>query len=206
LIDQINRQLPGARVIQKKEVDALLSRKLPPEKYPVLNKKRTVYPHIKKLTDIHALPGNEWKVVLDSDMLFWQKPTELLNWLMKPTEPLYMIDEVESYGYPRQLMKDLCGHEIPALLNVGIIGLNSRAINWDDVENWVKRLEDAGGASYYLEQALTAMLVAGQTATVLSAGRYIVNPEKLSHDAVLHHYVDLSKKIYYQQAWKKLIN
>ena len=137
-------------------------------------------------------------------MLFWQEPTAILNWLMKPAEPLYMVDQVESYGYAKQLMKDLCGHDIPSLLNVGAIGLNSLAINWGALEKWINVLEETSGSSYYLEQALSAMLVAGQKATVLNADEYVVHPLQLNDGAILHHYVDLSKKIYFEEAWKKL--
>ncbi len=204
LIAQINKQIPGAGIIQKNELDETFSKRLPAEKYPALHRKRAIYPHLKKLTDVHLLPGNKWKLVLDSDMLFWQEPTAILNWLMKPAEPLYMVDQVESYGYAKQLMKDLCGHDIPSLLNVGAIGLNSLAIDWGALEKWINVLEETSGSSYYLEQALSAMLVAGQKATVLNADEYVVNPLQLNDGAILHHYVDLSKKIYFEEAWKKL--
>lgn len=205
-LQQIARQLPGAECISHDQINDYLQSSLPAEEYPALNQKRKVYPHIKKLTDIYALPGNDWKLVLDSDMLFWQNPTEIIEWLKNPAQPLHMLDCVESYGYSHKLMSALCGSEVPDLLNVGAIGLNNRVINWTDIESWIQEMEAKEGFSYYLEQALTAMIVGNKPATVLGRERYCVNPDTLNDNkAALHHYVDLSKKIYFNQAWQKLL-
>lgn len=207
LIKRIIRQLPGAEIITREIIEDNLQRYLPEHLYPVLHQKRKVYPHIKKLTDIHTIPGYEWKLVLDSDMLFWNRPTEILNWLKNPDCPIHMVDCLESYGYTTALMEQLCGSTIPHLLNVGTIGLNSSNIKWAHVNEWVKILEEKEGASYYLEQALTAMLVANTETNVLPPNAYIVSPDNVATDnlkGALHHYVDISKEWYFTQGWKKI--
>jgi hypothetical protein len=208
LLERIRKQLPGAEVITEPQINQNLQRSMPAALYPYLHHKREVYPHIKKLTDIHTIPGDPWKLVLDSDMLFWNKPDELIRWLNKPEQPLHMIDCGEAYGYSKKLMEELSGSKILPLINVGSIGLNSQTINWADLETWVKTLEAREGTSYYLEQALSAMLIGNSSTTVLPAGKYIVNPDNASINdskGVLHHYVDLSKEGYFKTAWKKLI-
>jgi glycosyltransferase involved in cell wall biosynthesis len=209
LIKQINTQLPGARVVTQAEIDSNLQRILPENSYPVLWRKRREYPHIKKLTDIHTLQGGAWKLVLDSDMLFYDNPLALINWLKKPGKPLHMVDCTQSYGYSGELMEGLAASKIPALLNVGAIGLDSGTINWEKLEAWVKILEEKEGKTYYLEQALSAMLIGDEPCTILNAAKYIVNPGDAAienNTGVLHHYVDLSKKGYYNKAWKKIVS
>jgi hypothetical protein len=208
LTAQIKRQLPGARIVTRRMIGQNLAKRLPEAEYPVLYHKRKVYPHIKKLTDIHTIPGNEWKLVLDSDMLFCNQPTALISWLANPDKAIYMHDCLESYGYTRALMEELCGSPVPNLLNVGVIGLNSSQVNWKNIENWTKTLEEKEGSSYYLEQALTAMLLAGRETHILPPGEYIVNPEAEAirkQTGTLHHYVDLSKEGYFKQAWRKYL-
>ena len=206
LLERIKKQLPGSTIITKEIIDRNLNAALPQQQNPNLHAKREVYPHLKKLTDVHTIPGDDWKIVLDSDMLFWKEPVELLNWLKAPNRPLHMIDCVESYGYSIGLMERLSGTTIPSLLNVGAIGLKSASINWANLDNWIKTLEEQEGASYYLEQALTAMLI-GNDRVSLDKAKYIVNPTRLNNPTdVLHHYVDLSKKLYYQQAWRQFID
>jgi hypothetical protein len=204
IIAQIKQQLPGANIVVKADIDKNLQQNLPVEQFPYLHHKRQVYPHIKKLTDVHTIPGNEWKLVLDSDMLFWDTPTELLNWLKDPDKSLHMIDNVQSYGYTVKLMERLANSKIKPLINVGAIGLNSNAIDWQKIEQWVKQLEAEEGATYYLEQALTAMIIGNTETVVLAADDYVVGPKAVS-EGVLCHYVDLSKEAYYTSAWKKII-
>lgn len=208
LINQVEQQMPNAKLVLKDEIENNLNLKLPINEYPFLHQKRKVYPHIKKLTDIHTIDDNPFKLVLDSDMLFWNEPTEIINWLKRPNGCLYMLDCEESYGYDRSLMQSLCGFQIPELMNVGAFGVNSAIINWDNLELWSKALEEKQGASYFLEQALSAMLIANESKTILNKEEYIVNPNKDNNNldkVKLHHYVDLSKKYYFETAWKKFI-
>lgn len=205
-ISQIHLQMPGVKIITQAEIEKNLSNKLPISEYPYLHHKRNVYPHIKKLTDIHTINDNSYKLVLDSDMLFWNEPTELINWLKQPDGCIYMLDCAEAYGFDRSLMKLLCGYEIPDLVNVGAFGLQSSDINWHDVEYWSKTLEEKQGPSYFLEQALSAMIIANHTKTILNKEQYIVNPtEQKGKNIKLHHYVDLSKKYYYENALRNLM-
>lgn len=205
LISHIKEKLIGAEVITTETINKNLEKKLPVAQFPLLHYKRKIYPHIKKLTDIHSISDNNWKLVLDSDMLFWKDPKEITNWLNNPTCPIYMLDIQESYGYTTKLMKDICKKEIPKKLNVGIIGLNSASINWTDIENWIRSLEDNEGTTYFLEQALSAMLIGDQKSILLNNQNYIVYPT-LEHiknkQGTLHHYVDLSKEGYFNFGWK----
>ncbi|MFD0765429.1 hypothetical protein ACFQZI_11250 [Mucilaginibacter lutimaris] len=208
LINRINKQLPEAEIVTKNIITQNLEKVIPKAHFPYLHHKRAVYPHIKKLTDIHTLSGDAWKLVLDSDMLFWDEPCEILEWLCAPKHALHMTDCDEAYGYSTKLMEELSGKTVKPLINVGAIGLNSDAINWEDLERWTEVLEKREGTSYYLEQALSAMLVGDHNASALPADIYIVNPGKKAvteQAGSLHHYVDLSKEGYYKQAWKKLI-
>lgn len=201
---EIKKKMPNVKLILKETIKQNLNCKLPIAKFPYLHHKRIVYQHIKKLTDIHT-NNIGYKLVLDSDMLFWKEPTDLINWLKNPIGCLYMLDSKQSYGYDTQFMQSLCGYHIPELVNVGVLGFNSEIINWNSIENWSKMLESEHGASYFLEQALSAMLIANEEKYILNREKYIVNPRTYNEDDILHHYVDLSKKYYFETAWKKLL-
>lgn len=206
-IARVGRQLPGSRICTAEQIRQNLLLKLPADRFPHINRKRSVYPHIKKLTDIHTLDGDDWKLVLDSDMLFWHEPFQLTGWLNQPQRPLYMLDCKNSYGYSMELMEKLAGQSIPELLNVGVIGLNSKEINWSKIEDWIAILEREEKSSYYLEQALSAMIIGTSPADHLPRETYIVNPAEAAmanNEGVLYHYVDLSKQGYFTREWKKI--
>jgi hypothetical protein len=206
LINQINTQFPGCIIKTANEIKQNIQEKLPVEKYPILNKKRAEYPHIRKLTDIHTI-GDGWKLVLDSDMLFFKTPDEVQEWLQKPEQPFFLYDPITSYYYADDLMQKLAGNSVKQNLNVGLIGLKSEDIDWGKLENWIIHLENAQGDCYLLEQALSAMLVAGQSITIADPKEYIVLPdpqEIAKPTATLHHYVDQSRDEYYKKAWQQI--
>lgn len=205
--EEIFRIFPNAKIIFKPEIDEYIDKYLPENKFPYLRERRINYPHIRKLTDIHA-GAQGWKLVLDSDMLFFRRPDFLLDWLNSPQQPCHMVDVETSYGYSEALMTSLAKSEIPERLNVGICGLKSEDIDWEQLEYWCKTMIEQQGTHYYQEQALVAMLVAGKPRAVAPDKDYIVMPKRkqvIQPQAVLHHYVADSKSWYFRYGWKHIL-
>ena len=199
------RLFPNVRFVTRLETVARLDRLLPAARFPALRERWLNYPNIRKLTDPH-LGSKGWKLVLDSDLLFYRKPDLLLNWLDSPNQPLHAVDCETSYGYTRPLMNELAGAPVADLVNVGLTGLNSGDLDWVRLEHWCATLIARERTSYYLEQALIAMLVAGRACTVAPARDYVtlpVQPEASSCRAVMHHYVADSKRWYFQGNWRR---
>jgi hypothetical protein len=196
--------LPGLRLVRSAEAEASVEACLPSGRFPELRHRRLVYPHLRKLVDVHA-GGGGWKLVLDSDMLFHRRPDFLLEWLVAPDKPCYMVDVIDAYGYSARLLHKLAGADLPRRLNVGICALNSDAIDWDKLENWCRTLVTSEGTHYLLEQALVAMLTAGIRCTVAPSHEYVVAPSRAEAErptAVLHHYTAESKAWYFRFAWR----
>jgi hypothetical protein len=162
------------------------------------------YPHLRKLISPH-LGSTGWKLVLDSDLLFFRRPGFILNWLAHPAQPLHMTDVADAYGYSRPLLEHLAGAPVAARLNGGLCGLLSEELEWEKLEWWCARLIRAEGTSYFLEQALLALLTAGRPCAIAPSTDYITQPardEALAPRAVMHHYVDQSKRWYLRAAWR----
>ena len=184
---------------------ANLDRHFPAARFPVLRERWLNYPNLRKLTDVHA-GGAGWKLVIDSDLLFFRRPDFLLDWLQAPDRILHAVDCQESYGYSRPLMEKLAGVPIPPLVNVGLCGLRSEVIDWEEIEAWCAELMAREKTSYFLEQALVAMLAARrQPCAVAPAADYLTFPsraEVLHPRAVMHHYVAESKRWYFRHGWR----
>jgi hypothetical protein len=204
-IEQLRRIFHQVSVVKGSDVQQKNEQLLPFAKYPILRQRWLDYINIRKLTDIH-LGSSGKKLVLDSDMLFFKRPDMLLQWLEAKTPSLlHMVDCVESYGYSRVLMEQLAGGALPQKLNVGICGLKSEWLDWDEIEFWCRTLLEKEGTNYYLEQALVAMLSVRHSRTEVSAADYITFPtrEQVSKRVgVLQHYVADSKLDYFQGAWR----
>lgn len=207
--ETILRLFPHAKIHPQPGLIARLDEHLPASRFPVLRERWVNYPHIRKLTDIHA-GRSGWRLVLDSDLLFWREPRLLLDWAAAPDRPLHATDCEENYGYPRELLERVAGVSIPPRVNVGLCGLRSHAIDWEFVEHAAATLIRERGTSYYLEQALCALLIARHPggATAAPFSDYITMPaagEISRPTAVMHHYVDLSRDAYHVSAWRRAL-
>lgn len=204
---EFKRILPNSKIVSYQESEELINKFLPKEKFPFLRERRLNYPHIRKLTDIH-IGTCGWKLVLDSDMLFFRNPNFVLDWLESPERPLYIQDVTNSYGYSNDLMYSLANDQIPQKLNVGMLGLKSEEIDWEKIEYWCKKMIEAEGTSYYQEQAIVAMMLSGRECDIAPLSDYIVMPEPeevINLTAVMHHYVADSKPWYFRYGWKHII-
>jgi len=203
---EAGRLFPGSRVVRAPEIEAGLERNLPAVRFPVLRRRRLEYPNLRKITDVHAGAAG-WRLVLDSDLLFFRRPDLLLRWLAAPDRPLHMTDVRDAYGYSAEFLATLAGRPMPHRLNVGLCGLRSDELDWERLESWCRRLQEAEGTSYYQEQALVALMLAGRECAVAPARDYLLMPseaEARQPAAVMHHYVDLSKRGYFRHAWRRV--
>lgn len=201
---ECRRVFPHARILFRDEIEAGLDVHLPAARFPALRAQRRTYIHLRKITDAHA-GHRSWRIVLDSDMLFFRPPAALLAWLAAPGQPIHMMDVQDAYGYPDATLSELAGRPVPHRINVGICGLRSEALDWEKIEWWCAQLLQRHGTSYYLEQALVALLLADTDALRLPAEDYRLLPDEAEcrHPrAVLHHYVADSKRGYFRHAWR----
>jgi len=203
----IARLFPQARFISCEETLARLDAYLPEPRFPTIRERWRNYPNIRKLTDVH-IGQSGWKLVIDSDLLFFRRPDFILQWLERPDKPLHAVDCEPAYGYSIRLMNELAGAAVGELVNVGLTGLESTLLDWDKLELWCRRLIEGERSHYYLEQTLVAMLLAGRDCAIAPAADYVTKPaeaEALQPCAVMHHYVADTKKWYFRHCWRKAI-
>jgi hypothetical protein len=204
---QLQHIFPGTRIEWIAEAEAKLDRLLPESRYPSLRRRRRELPLIKKITDVH-LGAEGWTLFMDADLLFFRRPDYLLNWWDRPTQPLTSVDAEYAYGYSLELLEELAGAKVRPLINTGLSGHRSDAMDWDKMEYWCRTLIERAGTHYYQEQALIALHVAGQECAVLPPEDYItlpVSPEALDCKAVMHHYVAGSKPWYFRRNWRMIL-
>lgn len=202
--EALARLFPLARIVTQADTLARLDTCLPVDRYPVVRERWLNYPNIRKLTDPH-IGSTGWKLVIDSDLLFFSRPSLLLDWLDAPKTPLHAVDVADAYGYSATLLASLANATLPQKLNVGLCGLRSEELDWDRIEHICRTLIAAERTNYYLEQAIVAILLAARPCTIAPAKEYVtlpVPPEAMACRAVMHHYVAHSKRWYFQNNWR----
>ena len=203
--DVLLQLFPGSLVETRDMIMARLDELLPTSRFPTLRSRRLELPLIKKITDIHV-GRSGWRMVFDADLLFFRRPDVLLDWWDNPSVPLTSVDAAYAYGYSMELLNGIAGQAVYDFINTGLLGLKSDSIDWDRMEYWCRTLIERAGTDYYQEQALVALQLAGSDRVVLPQKDYLVYPrgeEALACRAVMHHYVDLSKRSYLRDNWRR---
>ncbi len=200
----LRRLLPGAEIVDDAEIEARIPARLPPSRYPLIHYYRQQKPIVRKLTDVFSLCDAP-QLLLDSDMLFFRPPAEMIDWLAAPSGLLAMRDIKDAYGYSPALLRSLAGAPIPSAVNIGVFGLAGRDLDWDEIEGWIRVLTETEGLKYNLCQALAALLFARAPHRILDASDYRLLPDRAESrapTAVMHHYVAESKQWYRRHAWR----
>ncbi len=206
-INNIKRIFPHAQIVTQAEIMSEIDDYLPESRFPTLRRLRYEYFFIRKLTDIHARRAG-WKLYLDSDMLFFRSPDELIDWWRAPTKFIHMQDARRCYGYSDSLMEKLAaGKQLPDMLNAGLYAVEREAIDWDKIEDNSKRLLEAEGLQFFFDQAVTALLMADHNGDVVAAEDYLIFPSREEVErptAVMHHYTAESKVWYFRYGWRHI--
>lgn len=205
--DIFRRLFPNAVIHLKPVLAQHLEATLPESRYPFLRRIRLGYFHLRKLTDIQCLPGDDWRLVLDSDVFFFRSPTQLLE-MRDARQWFHMVDCQPSYGAPVEFLSELAGAPVHPKANVGICHLHQPSIDWDYVEHCARLLLARHGFSYYCEQAMTAVLMGRHRARPLDEQDYLVYPSReqaAQPRQVALHYVDRSMLSMMRHGWRQVL-
>ncbi len=143
---RLRRHFPNARIIPQNQADAVVNPWLAERGLHRLLSARAQNPYMLKLTDYHVLSGAARLITLDSDVLFFQKPEELLAFRGRH---LFQRDPESTY-----LVPGIPGLTIAPRLNVGIMSFLRAGISLPRCDEYLAHFEQRQG---WLEQTLYAL-------------------------------------------------
>lgn len=175
--DALTASFPSATVRDASELDAAVRSALPPAQFPCLHEVRRHFVLLRKLTD--AMAGRSgYRLFLDSDMLFWTEPRELLE-RAERAQPLYLADlSDDGYTAGRAEITGALGVPVAPGVNSGVIGIDAASLDWQLMERACRYLIKSPGDQRLLEQTLWAVALGGIQAHRLNARDYrvVINP------------------------------
>jgi hypothetical protein len=202
----LRRLFPHVRYVGADEALAALDAKLPALQHPFLRQLRQSFFMMRKFMDAHVV-SDDWKVVLDADVFFFRRPEQLLA-TIDSHRWAHMVDCQSSYGCPTQTLDQLAGCSVHPRLNAGLVHIHSAAIDWDHVEYCARVILAKHGWSYFLEQALLAVLMARHGGEPLDAEDYLVYPtaaQAARPTQVAQHFVDRSSLLLFRHGWRQAL-
>ncbi|WPU98354.1 hypothetical protein SNE26_20220 [Mucilaginibacter sp. cycad4] len=205
----INKVLPGIKAISEKQVLKHLDSVLPQHQFPTLRHLRNWHPFFRRLIDIHTAPS--WTIHLDSDMIFFGQPRQILEAYQHKTA-VYMKEQLENSYFvdSEDVLRDKYDINCIKSVNGGIIAYDNDRIDYADLEEKAKLLLQhyplAGPAQ--VEQTLMSYVLYRQTAMALDEKTYTIfyddkpDPGSLQ---IVRHYIFKAKLPYFTTEWKKAV-
>lgn len=166
----------------------------------------------KKLFDFPCFSAEPLIVGIDSDILFFRKPADILE-CAKASSPFMSSDYQEAYEFDGALIRR-ANHdfELVPRLNSGLFGLRREAFDFTVVEALLEAVVDAAPARRFqfwkgwLEQTMLACLFSRSSGRrVLDLSRYQISSMLLGDHTVSQHFVnDGSRSAFYTWGLRRL--
>lgn len=140
------------RAEAEKKVDAYL------EGYPACRRNRGKHVFFLKFFDPLVYADSDKYLLLDSDVFFFRRPQELLDWATgKGREVLYNRDIKEVYCLPRATIEEAMGVKLWENFNGGLVAMSKEAMDLDLSEKLLQKFERQADHPQFLEQTLYAV-------------------------------------------------
>jgi hypothetical protein len=158
----------------------------------------------RKLFDFFALSNADRILSIDSDILFFQNPTELCAASRDLARNLYNKDEGYWYSMTPNEFASAFGTIPISFVNSGLFLVTSKSIDFNAIEQWLsnpKLSEDR----WISEQTLHA-LCSSAFGVQLLPDTYLVSTKRgLTNDLVCKHYPGFHRPLLYEEGMKYLL-
>lgn len=205
----LNSVLPGINLINPVQIHKNLEQFLPECDFPKLRSLRDTNPFFRKLIDMRL--NDKYIIQLDSDMLFFNTPHELIK-AYNTGNYYFMQDKIKSsfYVLPENTISKYLNIPIKEKINSGILAYNSADIDWIFVEKTCSYLLQHTSSIHppMFEQTLNAIIISQLKGNALNQYYNILydgENNQLDDIDIVRHYIFKAKLPYFTKEWKKAI-
>lgn len=201
-IASFNFHFPNARVISKLDADEIMTKVL--SNYPNAQRFRQSNHLAPKLFDFKYFLQSERMLLLDSDVLFFSYPEELMNRIESPRYIKNTFNKDVMYGYtiPLEELQPHLDFALTPYFNSGLGLIHKESINFDWIENFLS-IPDIVGHFWRIEQTLFA-LCCSKFGVELLPLEYDVRLDKNIKGLASRHYVGAIRHLMYAEGIRQL--
>jgi hypothetical protein len=185
----LQTHFPQARVVLQSEANSIVEEFLSRHHLRRLAEARRVSPFMLKLIDFPVLSNADYLVTLDSDVLFFARPAELLEAAASPVHSRFQRDAASAYNITEAQAASELGIRMAPAINTGITLFPRRNLDLERCERYLAHPEVAQNTTW-IEQTLHALCASEQGLVEYLPASYLLSFEPaLSLDAlVARHY------------------
>jgi hypothetical protein len=193
-----------ARFISRDEADAKMDRVL--AAHPLCHDYRNKHPLALKIFDMAQHCDSDRFIVLDSDVLFFSHPREIVQWAMGRSEDCWFNEDVDEGSLiTKQHALDDLGVKLWSRVNSGLCLLAKAALDLDFCERALGETSILKGHIWRVEQTLFALCASRFGKGGLLPKTYEVSLGKTaSTDCISRHYVGAVRDRFYGEGLHRL--
>jgi hypothetical protein len=201
---ELRRLFPRLELIPRAEADATLREPLSP--FPRCADFRSTNALAIKLFDMpHFAPGGQF-LLLDSDVLFFQKPAELLHWAQQLAGGCWFNQDVaESSLVSPEEARERLGITLWPQVNSGLCGISKDVIDFSFCEKVLAETTIQQGHFWRMEQTLFALCASRANRGGLLPRTYEVSLKPNATPGITaRHYVGAVRQRFYAEGIARL--
>lgn len=198
------RVFPGITLINSANANQTIQHAL--SQYPLCLKYRFEHPLARKIFDVPFFSDSKRLILLDSDLLFFTRPNEILHWVGQENQECWFNEDAsESSFVSKEEAKEKLGVNLWPRVNSGLCLLWKEAIDWEFCERCLKETSILKGRIWRVEQTLFALCASRQNQGGLLPSTYEVSLSNLARDgAVARHYVGAVRDRFFGEGLPKV--
>ncbi len=194
----IKKFFPNALIVEPQELLGKYLSEL--EKYPIIKKFRTQYPEfllLKKLIDPYFVSDRKLHLIIDSDLLWFRKPSEIENEINNLSPLSLMITGKVGYRQPNYVyFKD--GSKLEdklANLNSGIVLYSKENFDLEKLSKYFENFELKNSQNkHFIEQAGYAYCL--KKLVGLPTAEYQIQ-DQVNENTVVRHYTSPKRPLFF---------
>lgn len=196
----------GARIIRRSEADEEMKRVL--RAYPFCEDYRNAHPLALKIFDMPHFEKGDRFLMIDSDVLFFNHPREIIDWANAPAKNKdcwFNEDVQESSLITAAEAREELDVKLWARVNSGIAAIYKPAIDLDFCDRVLATTSILRGQVWRVEQTLFALCASRGGRGGLLPNNYEVSlRRRASPEAIARHYVGAVRDRFYGEGLKRL--
>ena len=204
---RLRRHFPVARIVAQADADHLVEAWLADHRLHRLLDTRRVNPFMMKLTDFPVLSRAVHLLVLDSDVLFFRHPAELLAATKEPLPvSLFQRDPASTYNISEERARADLGIQLEPQVNTGIALFPRASLDLERCNEYLAH-PDVARATGWIEQTLHALCASEQKRVAHLPDSYLISldPRCSMERLVARHYAGLSRRFLTDEGIPRLL-
>ena len=207
VFERLRKHFPAARVVSQVEADASVESWLKERGLTRLVEARRASPFMLKLTDFPLTSSAVNLLTLDSDLVFFRRPSELLVAGREPlSSSLFQRDPASAYNIGEARAEEELGVRLAPRVNTGVALYARRSLDLARCEEYLAHA-DVARPTGFIEQTLHALCASAQDRVAFLPETYLVSLGKdvdLS-PLVMRHYAGPSRPLLTEEGMRELV-